>query len=150
MTSKVQLKDTISSPSVKLLPSAPNPPVSSHHAPLNTPLVVNRSPLSSLLLLLYFYLHPSHLLPPFSLFFILRAPSFPFILLYDPTLSSLCPSSITPSPLVGHMILVSLPPSLCLHTVMIQNPRPPQREGEGGREMEREGEGGRKGGRERL
>ena len=73
LTSQVRLKDAISTPSVKLLPSAPNPPVSSHHAPLHSPLVVYTSPLSSLLLLLHFSLHPSRLFPPFSLFVILRA-----------------------------------------------------------------------------
>lgn len=153
LTSLVWLKDSCrvpldpqSSCSVKLLPSAPR---SSCHFPSSTsplssfPLCVLLSPripsLSSSFTSSLSFIHPVSLHLSIH-FYILKALQSFFTLLYDTTISSLCPSLINPSPLVGHMILVSLPPSFCLHTIMIQRTWDPPRERERDTEMgQREG-----------
>lgn len=102
-----------------------HPPVTSHHPPHQSPLslyVLNPLLVSCPSRLSYNQLKLlSHILsflsPPcwINLFFFHS-----FLLCYLTQLSRLhVLPSITPSPLVSHMILVSLSPSFCLHTVMI-------------------------------
>ena len=123
--------DPPSSWSVKLLPSALTascqflsscPPLSSFStSTLYPPLPITISVLPFCLSSIHRSVHAS---PPSG---VSLYPSLPFILLPDPTNTSPCPVLITPLLLWGHMILITLPPSFCLHTVMTQNPRPPLR-----------------------